>query len=243
MNADSTCIAGFEYQRAVTQTVVQWVLLLMQIDISFARMGVYECGATLLALLACPAKSKEAKRKELYLSLCAWALWCKYLAASDDWTPITVRPQQVFRHPDRIDSDVAFVGKRFCERMVAGRMAVPFFLRAELGDELMLPRQIRRLSLNQMAEFVLKDAGLANPENVETRFWRPSRPVIHLATAAAFIGQQLKKVGVLFSQEIFLESREFIACVLRNAEELEALIANDSQFPIKADQLIRVRVI
>ena len=213
----------------------------MQIDISFARMEVYECGAKLLALLACPAESEEAKRRELFLSLCGRALWSKHLAASDDWTPITVGPQQVFRHPDRIDSDVAFVGKRFGERMGAGRMAVPFFWRAELGDKLMLPRQNERLSLNQMAEFVLKDAGLANPEKVKSRFWRPSRPVIHLATAAVCIGQQMKKVGVLFSLETFLVSWELIARVLGMAEELEARIANNSQFPIKADQLTASR--
>ena len=215
----------------------------MQIDVSFTQMEVYECGAKLLALLACPAELEQAKHEELYLSLCGRALWSRYLASPDDWTPITVRPQQVFRHPDRIDSDVAFVGRRFGERMVAGRMAVPFFWQAELGDQLMLPRQIKRLSVNQMAEFVLEDAGLADPENVESRFWRPSWPVIHLAAATAFIGQQMKNAGEPFSLETFLVSREFIECVLRKAEELETLIANDSQFPIKADQLIRFRII
>ena len=214
----------------------------MQIDVSFTQMEVYECGAKLLALLACPADSEEARREELYLSLCGRALWSRYLAAPDDWTPITVRPQHVFRHPDRIDSDVAFVGKRFGERMVAGRMAVPFFWHAELGDRLMLPRQIERLSVNQMAEYVLEDAGLADPENVESRFWRPSRPVIHLA-AAAFIGQQMKKAGEPFSQETFLLNRELIECVLRKAEELETLIANDPKFPVKPDQLIRFRIV
>jgi hypothetical protein len=215
----------------------------MQIDVSFTQMQVYECGAKLLALLACPAESEQAKREELYLSLCGRALWSRYLASPDDWTSITIRPHQVFRHPDRIDSDVAFVGRRFGERMVAGRMAVPFFWQAELGDQLMLPRQIKRLSVNQMAEFVLEDAGLADPVNVESRFWRPSRPVIHLAAATAFIGQQLEKAGVPFSQETFLLNRELTECVLRKAEELETLIANDPKFPVKPDQLIRFRIV
>ena len=69
-----------------------------------------------------------------------------------------------------------------------------------------------------------------------------SRPVIHFAAAAAFIGQQLEKAGVPFSLETFLVSREFIECVLRKAEELEAFIANDPKFPVKVDQLIRLRV-
>ena len=77
----------------------------------------------------------------------------------------------------------------------------------------------------------------------KSRFWRPSRPVIHLAAATSFIGQQMKNAGEPFSLETFLVSREFIECVLRKAEELETLIANNSQFPIKADQLIRFRII
>jgi hypothetical protein len=67
--------------------------------------------------------------------------------------------------------------------MIAARMAYPFLKEAESGKLPALPAGLKRFSLNQMAELVLSDAGQADAENVETRIWRPSRPVIHLATA------------------------------------------------------------
>jgi hypothetical protein len=39
------------------------------------------------------------------------------------------------------------------------------------------------VSINQMARLVLEDAGQTDPENVETRIWRPSLPAIHIASA------------------------------------------------------------
>jgi hypothetical protein len=41
-----------------------------------------------------------------------------------DWTPITVKPQYVFRDREIVDRDVRIIEKRVAERMVAGRMAV-----------------------------------------------------------------------------------------------------------------------
>jgi hypothetical protein len=134
------------------------------------------------------------------------------------------------------------VGRRISERMVAGRMAVPFLWHAELGDAFLLPRGIERLSVNQMAEYVLDYAGQADPVNVEKRLWAPSRPVIHLAVAMALLAQNLKKIGRTPCPELFLLSREFIEAVVRQAEALERLIADDPKFRVKTEQLIRVRL-
>jgi hypothetical protein len=213
----------------------------MQIDISFARMEVYECGAMLLALLACPNESEEGKRAELYLSLCGRALWSRYSAAPDDWTPITVRPQHVFRHPDQIDADVGFVGKRFSERMVAARMAVKFFERAGAGS-VTVPKDIKRLSINEMANYVLADAELKDPEYLEKRIWRPSRPVIHLATAAAIIGQASQRAGQGIQPESYLSRSDLIEDLVNRAEIFALLAEHDAQFPVEADQLIRIRL-
>src|SRR5208283_1661859 len=110
----------------------------------------------------------------------------------------------------RVDRDVKTVARRIGERMVAGRMAIPFFWHAGLGDTIMLPRGIERLSVNQMAKFVLDDAGQAEAGNVKKRVWGPSRPVIHLAAAAAFLAQQLKKAGGTPCLELLLLDREWI---------------------------------
>lgn len=115
---------------------------LTQFDFNFERKEVYECGAALLAVVACARAVDDEKSSELYRSLCGHALWRRYLKSPDDWTPITVRPQYVFRDRKLIDQHVAY------ERMVAGRMAIAFFKQAELGQ---LPKGIQRLSVNQMA--------------------------------------------------------------------------------------------
>jgi len=213
----------------------------MQFDLSLERNEVYECGAALLAVLACAKGLDEAKTFERYLSLCGRALWSKHLAAPNDWTPITVKPQYVFCEPKIIDRDVAFIAKRVGERMVAGRMGMVLLWRA-LGAENPLPIEIKRPSLNQAAEFVLKDAGQADVANVKRRYWSPSRPVIHLAAAAAHVGQQLQKRGQSNRLACFLLNREFIEAVVLEAGLLEQVIANDPKFPVKVEHLVRFRL-
>jgi hypothetical protein len=214
----------------------------MEIQLNFERDEIYECGAALLTVLACPEASDDDKRADLHASLCGKAVWIKSLLVQDDLTPVPVKLQHFFLDAKRIDRDFLFVHRRICERLVAGRMAVPFFWHAELGDAFVLPRGIERLSVNQMAEYVLDDAGQADPVNVEKRVWAPSRPVIHLAAAVAFLAQKLKKAGQTPWLELFLLNREWIEAVVLQAEGLERLIADNPKFPVKTEQLIRVRL-
>jgi len=136
----------------------------MQFGLSFERNEVYECGAALLTILANPQEIDGERSGQLYLSLCGKALWLRRWLSPEDCTPITVKPQYVFRDYQSIDRDVGFVVKRVGERMVAGRMAIPFFQLAQLGRLPSLPQEIQRLSVNQMTEFVLDDAGQAEDE-------------------------------------------------------------------------------
>jgi hypothetical protein len=175
----------------------------MAFDGNFKLNETYERGAALLVTLAYPGPVDAGRNFQLYLSLCGKALWLKHINDPDDWTPITVKPQYVFRGCDVIDRDVSFIARRLGERMVAGRMAVPFFWRIKLGDAMALPNEIKRLSINQMAEFVLDDAEMADADNVEKRIWRPSLPVIHLATAAVVVCQQWMKAGRSLKLESF----------------------------------------
>jgi hypothetical protein len=144
-------------------------------DVSFERDEVYECGALLLTVLACAKNVDDQRSHHVYLSPCGKALWHEHLKAPDDWTPITVKPQYVFRDRRIINRDIAFVARRLGERMVAGRMALPFLRQAVPGAAGPLPHGVQRLSLNQMAEFVLDDAGQADAANVEQRYWSPKQ--------------------------------------------------------------------
>ena len=59
-------------------------------------------------------------------------------------------------------------------RRLACAPAVPFLQEVELGKRPKLPKSIKRQSLNEMAAFVAGEAGKSEPQNVESRVWRPS---------------------------------------------------------------------
>ena len=56
----------------------------MQLEVSFERNEIYECGAVLLTLLACPKELDKPRSLDRFLSLCGKALWLKHLASPDD---------------------------------------------------------------------------------------------------------------------------------------------------------------
>ena len=212
----------------------------MPLDENFEHDEVYERGAILLTALACPQESDAARSLQLYLSLCGKALWLKHLMKPEDWTPIQVRPQYVFRDPKVIDRDVAYVVKRLGERMVAGRMAIALLRKAVPGGLQRLPKEIRRLSVNQLALYVLEDAGQTEPGNVERRVWAPSRPVIHIAARRSDGRAGAKQArGTLRAGKL---DQAFIEKVVRLAEELETLVAEVPKFPVRPEQLIRFRL-
>jgi hypothetical protein len=212
----------------------------MQFEINFEREEAYECGARLLMALSYVKEAESARNVERFRSLCGRALWGRHIVNPDD--VITAKPLYLFRDQKTIDGDVAQVAKRLGNRFVAGRMAIAFLQHAVLGENYCLPTGIKRLSLNELSEFVLEDAGQADANNVETRIWRPSRPVIHLAAAAVIAASQRSNAAKEVALELFLVNRPHIEQVVRIAVELEALIASDPKFPVKADQLIRFRL-
>jgi hypothetical protein len=155
-------------------------------SIDFKRLEVYEAGALLVTLLAYPGKSdhEEKRRSHVHTSLCACALRAIYEMDPDRAvSPQLIKPIYAFQTERNCSLGLRTLRRRLRHRMIAARMAYPFLKKAESGEVPKLPARIRRLSINAMAELVLDDAGHSDPENVETRIWRQSRPVIHLASA------------------------------------------------------------
>ncbi|MGA7323639.1 MAG: hypothetical protein WBX25_03945 [Rhodomicrobium sp.] len=212
------------------------------IGISFQNRQVYECGAMLLAVLAYPVEDKDdTRRGDIHASLCRYAIDYQY--NPDDWSPKPVKLQYVFRDAKVAERETRFAARRLGEQLVAARMAIPFLQRSELGQSPTLPNAIKRLSLNEMAAFVLDDAGQSDAGNVKRRYWAPSRPVIHLAASALSIGQELNKAGVHLGLELLLFWRELVEGIVQRAQLYEELIAGDQTFPVKADDLIKVRIL
>jgi hypothetical protein len=91
-------------------------------------------------------------------------------------SPQPIKPVYALRSQCDIDRDLRTLQRRLRDRMIAARMAIGFLKEAVTGEVPKLPANIKRMSVNQMARLVLDDAGYTDPENVETRIWRPSLP-------------------------------------------------------------------
>ena len=101
----------------------------------------------------------------------------------DSTTPITVTPQYIFREAPLIDRDCVYVQKRLVDRMAAARIGMALVLKAGSKGGPPLPPGVKRLSINEKAAYVGEDIGQNDAGNFETRVWRPTRPVIHIACA------------------------------------------------------------
>ena len=122
------------------------------------------------------------------------------------------------------------------DRMIAARMAIGFLKEVVTGEVPNLPG-LERMSINQMALLVLADAGYTEPENVETRIWRPSLPVIHLATAIQLLLQLAEPYASPLGLESLLLDRGIIELVVRTAEYHRSVIAQ-SRLKVDPEKLI-----
>ena len=214
-------------------------------QINFENFEVHECGAVLVSLLAYPNDDKDERQREnLHASLCAFLLRAKFDDSEHENTPQPMKPIHAFRERHQINRDLKTLKRRMRDRMVAARMAIPFLQEVETGSPPPLPASIKRLSINAMAEFVLDDAGQSDPENVETRIWRPSLPVIHLAAATqVFLNlAETDNRGPLLLGDI-LCSRFAIEYIVTEAQRYEALLFKGlTQKAIAPEKLIKLRL-
>src|SRR5712671_2687353 len=123
-----------------------------------------------------------------------------------------MKPIYALRHQHENDRYLRTLERRVRDRMVAGRMAIGFLKEAATGE---VPACIKRLSINEMAQLVLDDVQYSEPENVETRIWRPSLPVIHLASALQLLLHLAEPVTGPIGLEALLLGRNVIELLVR----------------------------
>ena len=214
--------------------------------IDFTKNEVYECGASLIALLAYPKDDDtDTQRSELHRALCYLAL--RACAENHErWanSPQLIKPCYALTPKSDVNKALRSLERRLRDRIFAGHMAMPFFERASTGRPPRLPKGVKRLSINQLSAFVLHQTGQSEPENVESRIWRPSLPVIHLAAAVQVVGQILERDG-LRAPHIghLITNRILIEAIVRVAEVYEALIPKIARLSIGPDLLVRVRLV
>lgn len=217
-----------------------------EILLDFSNSEIYECGATLLAVLAYPDVSTRTHRIALQMSLCADHLRQLHAGETDASIILPLKPAHVFRNARDVRKDIKTLERRLRDRAVAARM-FRGFLQEAAGAEVRLPAGMTKLSLNQLAELVAEEAQQASSENIETRVWRPSIPVIHVAAALENILLDAARLGELgFSWGDILTSRQLIEEIARKAQAIEGLISNSSriksQLSITPAKLVQLRL-
>ena len=213
--------------------------------INFRDNEVYEGGATLVTLLAYPTDDEsDSQRAMLHRCLCHLALRAR--AEHDEaWAnvPQPIKPIYAIVSPSELNKALRTLERRLRDRMTAGHMAVPFLQASSTGREPPLPDGVKRLSINQLSEFVLGQLGQSESGNVEARIWRPSLPVIHLAAATQVLIQTLERNGTRAPHVgDLVVNRMLIEWVIREARAYEAIIAKSDKFGIEPKNLVRLRL-
>lgn len=203
----------------------------------------YEVPALFLTVLGWPGPKEADSRPDLYESIAVWLI--QHRCVTDPaWArqQIPIMPAALLTISERErQRDLRTLERRLKDRLTAGYMAVAFLKEAESGTPTELPEGVERLSVNQLAAAVAADRGIADPENLETRIWRPSLPVLHLCAAWTVCIQECQRetgrepsIGDLYAQPGFL------ALVLTRAALFEGLLQK-SQLQIDPETLIRFR--
>lgn len=223
-----------------------------QVEIDLSRTQPFEACAALVAVLARPEADDEA-RCALMASLCHLVQKGEFLGGEglDQASARPIKPIYAFRGEDDLRKDLKLVKRLLRDRMIAAQMALPLIMRAEGTLPAKLPEGLSKLSLNELAVWAMSRVPKSEetdtePEsgNIETRVWRPSLPVIHLAAALAAVMQQTStaghgeiEIGQLLTQFWITER------VAALGERFAALIQKGGVLPGKPVELISFRLV
>lgn len=202
----------------------------------------YEVPALFLAVLGWPGPKEAESRQGFYESICVELIRHR-CATEPEWAcrHIPIMPALLTISERERQRDLRTLERRLMDRLTAGHMAVAFLQEAESGTPPELPEGVERLSVNQLAAAVAPDRGIADPENLETRVWRPSLPVLHFCAAWAVCIQEVQReTGREPSFGDLYALPGFLALVLTRAALFEVLLQK-SRLQIDPETLIRFR--
>lgn len=217
------------------------------VPIDFSRLEIYEIGALIVTVLthSAPGDTDEV-RGDVHAYLCKWALGAR-AAQGGQWilTPRPIKPLYAAFPDDAGPKISRKLNQRFSQRMLAAQMVIPFLRQAVEGRVPKMDPQPARLSINAMAERVLPASNESDPGNVETRIWRPSRSVIHLAAAVAVAqNDHTGTSDTPLSYDQLLWDEKLLQSILEQAELYESILAQcvaKEQLSLELAQLIRLR--
>jgi hypothetical protein len=206
-------------------------------------LEIYEIGTALAAILACPpGVGDDEKRSRYQIVLCAEALRAKY-GWDEEWRnkPQHIKPIYAF-HPLRaVKRDINTINRQLQNRLHAAHVAIAFLKQAETGQTPPdFPKDAKQLSINEMVR-TLTFSEKIDIDNFETRIWRPSLPVIHLAAAFAINTAIEQKAGKKTSLGDIIFNQEMISDIIHKAELYESLLLK-SKLRLNKKNLVRIRL-
>ncbi len=220
----------------------------IEIDLSVTRH--FEAGAIVLAMLALSGASDEVRAGLIY-SLCHRALRAKFdLASPESCIEQPLKPIYVFRSEGELAKDFRKFDRLIRSRLIAADMAFVLLKKKTGTLPDLLPKGLEKLSLNELSEWVgrkhlkSRKRGIEiEPGNIESRMWRPSQAVIHIAMALAVFTQAYDREGhgKVHPVEI-LGQPELIDWLISTANEYGDLIEQHGILGAKAPALIRIRL-
>ena len=209
-----------------------------------ASQPLHEALATVLTVLVYPPKSRPtAGLDQRFGELCNHLAIRQNVADEVSANELQlVRPSHAFISPERSRAAEKKLINELEKRRLAGEIALPFVQRA-LGQTVTLPPGIDRLSKNRMAEYIAERAGISSKENVLSRVFRPSCPVIHFSVILARWMRIAEHMGAPHSPvEAMLRDWDVLSSFVQQAEGLEQAVIDCQDIPVSETSLVRVRI-
>jgi hypothetical protein len=205
----------------------------------FDRMESFEIGAWLLAILAFAASDEMEKRREAAEAWISCAIRTADPGVIEQWHETF--PFSAVMDIKEERRRLRTVPRRLRDRMLAARMSFGFLAEHMTDQKEALPESMQRLSLNELSKLVQDQSRESEPENIEHRVWRKSRPVIHLASAMQFGMRAVAGDRALDSVKYDLTNAALHRAAIDLANIYEEIVLSDSRMGVTEDMLIRIR--
>ena len=221
------------------------------IEIDLSKTRSFEAGAIVMTILALPDGDEEA-RGGMIFSLCHLALRDQYGPENPDSVrEQLLKPVYAFRTEAEIRRDLRTFDRRVRDRLIAADMAFALLKKKTGTLPPKLPKDLNSFSLNALsaraARFLPKPRTPGDERdqgNIETRIWRTSLPVIHLAMSLATFTQAWHRQGQDKVHPVrLLRQPDLIRWLIPDANTNADLIERSGVLGEKMPRLIRLRLV
>ena len=205
-----------------------------------SRRADFEIGARLLAALSFPGATESADRRRAADAWCAGIINCTKAVDPSCAADLEAQYPRYAKLDQRsINKALRRTKSRLRNRQVAGRMTRGYFQEWIDRRPALLPASMARLSINELAKLVRRESGQHDPENTEKRTWRPSKPVLHIASAFDYVSRS--RLGEN-DNGYDLNDGDLHREILRLAEASERVVDGDPRFQVKPEEMLRIRL-